>query len=143
MEASREGQFLELYHRYRYEHQLDFYRDRSKGFEQARRQAIVLGAILMVISALASALSSYNFAPSVRIVYLIIAAVSPVLYTALTAYTSLYAFEQQAKLYQDTVDALQKIHTFSPRIQQGLSEQAFAQQVHDYVSNVENIFLVE
>ena len=61
----------------------------------------------------------------------------------LTAYTSLYAFEQQAKLYQDTVYALLKVHSASPNTQQGLSEQVFAEQVHDYVDKVENIFLVE
>lgn len=143
MVVSRERKFLELYQKYRYEHQIDFYRSHTLEFEQAHRQAIVVGAILMIIAALASALSSYSFAPPLRLTYLIIAAISPVLYTALTAYSSLYAFEQQAKLYQDTVYALLKVHTLSPDIQQSLSEQAFAEQVHDYIDKVENILLVE
>ncbi len=143
MLPSRERKFLELYQKYRFEHQLGFYRNRTREFKQAHRQVIIVGAILMIIAALASALSSYSFPPPLRLAYLIIAAISPVLYTVLTAYNSLYAFEQQAKLYQDTVYALLKVHTLSPELQSGLSEQAFAEQVHDYIDKVENIFLVE
>lgn len=139
----REREFLSFYQHYRYNEQMGWYRGRVTEFKKAQTQARKGGIGLMVIVTLASGLASFSPGSLLRPISLIIAAICLILYTALAAYTALYAFEQQAKLYEDTTYTLAEAHTTSPDLQEGLSEEDFAEQLHEYVDKVENTYLVE
>jgi hypothetical protein len=141
--ASRERTFLEFYQQHRYKDQLEWYRSRISEFKAAQAQAKGLGVTFMIIAALGSFFASASFIGPFRLPCLIIAAIFPVLYTTLAAYNTLYGFDQQAKLYQDTAYRLAETHTISPDLQKGLSEQDFAARSHEYVNRIEDIFLVE
>ncbi len=135
-------QFLQLYQRYRYEEQFKFYTSRQKEFTRAENQAFAISIGLIFIAALAGALEGIPLS-WFRLVCLLTAAICPMLSATLTGYTALYAFEQQAKLYQDALYNLQKVRMHLPATQQGLSEADFAQQLHVYVQEVEKILQVE
>ncbi len=139
----RDGQqFLKLYQIYRYENQLNFYGSRRREFTKAQTQAITISIGLIFLAALAGALASIDI-PWLKLTCLLAAAICPLLATALAAYNALYAFEQQAKLYQDTINNLLPARAFAPDVKQGLSDAEFAEQLNKYVQEVENIFLVE
>ena len=136
-------EFLKLYQEYRYKHQFDFYTARQTEFAKAKMQAVILGVILMLLATIAGIIASYTALSWLKLTCLLIAAISPVLYTTLTAYSALYGFEQQAKLYRDTSYALLQTHTTSPDLRQGLTEEQYKKELDKYVHEVENIFLVE
>lgn len=140
---SREREFLELYQKYRYEDQYRFYKSHVVEFKKAGAQAKGAGIVLMLIATLASGLASFSSASPSRLIMLIIAAICLISYTALAAYTTLYAFDQQAKLYRDTTYALAEAHITSPDLQEELSEQDFSKGLHDYVEKVEGALLIE
>jgi len=142
MSQRDDRQFLELYHKHRYEHQLDFYKKRQGEFTKAQTQAIVISIGLMFLVFLAGAFESVDV-PWLKLTSLLAAAICPVFSTAFAAYSALYAFEQQAKLYQDTIINLQRARVLLPDVKQGQSEVPFGAQLDKYVQEVENIFLVE
>lgn len=135
-------QFLDLYRMHRYEHQHTFYRNASQQFERAQTQAIGLSIGLMFLSALAAGMASFTPASLqwLRLICLLLAAICPVLSTTLAAYSTLYGFEQQEKLYHDTLDALFEIRAREPDVRGGLSDTELDRQVDDYVQEVEEIF---
>lgn len=134
--------FLKLYQHYRYEHQLSFYVNRHREFTRAQTQALVFSTGLMLLVALAGALESIDII-WFRMTCLLVAAICPVLATALTGYTALYAFEQQAKIYRDTMHNLHKMRAKTPELQAGLNNADLAQQIGTYVSEVEKILQIE
>lgn len=142
MSQHDDQQFLELYRKHRYEDQLDFYKQRRREFTKAQTQAIFISIGLIFLVFIAGAFESVEVR-WLKLTCLLAAAICPVLSTAFAAYSALYAFEQQAKLYQDTVNNLQRARVLVPDIRQGLSEAEFAEQLNKYVDEVENIFLVE
>ena len=142
MNQRDDQQFLKLYQIYRYENQLGFYRSRRGEFTKAQTQAITISIGLIFLAALAGAIASIDI-PWLKLTCLLAAAICPLLSTALAAYNALYAFEQQAKLYQDTINNLLQARVFAPDVKQGLSDVEFAEQLNKYVPEVENIFLVE
>ncbi len=135
-------QFLRIYERYRYRDQLAFYRDRQKEFSRAQNQTLSLSIALIFLAALAGALEAIPLS-WLRLVCLLLAAICPILSTALTAYNTLYAFGRQAKLYQDAFYNLQKVRAQQLEDQQGLSDDEFSRQLHRYVQQVEKILQIE
>lgn len=142
MSQSNDRQFLELYQKHRYGDQIHFYQKRERAFTKAQRQMIFICTGLMFLTALAGALEAIDIS-WLKITFMFIAAISPVLYTTFTAYNTLYAFEQQAKLYRDTLTKLQFTQVLMPDITQGEDDIAVANQLNKYIEEVENIFLVE
>src|SRR5258708_3177911 len=140
-------EFFQLYKQHRYEHQHSWYTGRRKEFETARTQAIWISIVLMGLTALAGGLESINSFPAwLKLTCLLLAAVFPVLSTAIAAYNTLYGFEHQAKLYQDAINALAKAYnTYAPDpvVKPGLSEAEFTQLLGAYVGEVEKVFSVE
>lgn len=134
--------FLKLYQQYRYKNQLNFYISRQQEFTRAQTQALVLSTGLILLVALAGALEAIDVS-WFRLLCLLVAAICPVLSTALIGYTALYAFEQQAKIYQDAIHNLRKIRAQMPGLQTSLSKADLAQQVSVYVSEVERILQKE
>jgi SMODS and SLOG-associating 2TM effector domain 1 len=135
-------QFLKLYQSYRYEDQLNFYKSRQREFTSAQTQAITISIGLIFLAAIAGALESIDI-PWLRLSCLLAAAICPVLSTALAAYNALYAFEHQAKLYQDTAHNLLQARALIPDLKPGLNDTEYADQLRNFVHEVEDTFLAE
>lgn len=142
MNRLEDSQFLELYQSFRYEDQLKFYQSRQREFTGAQTQAITISIGLIFLAAIAGVFESTDV-PWLRILCLLAAAICPVLSTALAAYNALYAFEQQAKLYQDTAHNLLLARVLIPTLKPGLSDREYADQLKNFVQEVEGIFLAE
>ena len=135
-------EFFLLYQKHRFEHQIDFYTRRVKEFEQARTQAIWISIILLGLTFLTGSIGSFNNIPFwLKLSCQLAAAIFPVLSTVIAAYTSLYGFEQQAKLYHDGIDNLVDAKDdLEPTVLASLDEKHFAQRVNKYVEDVEKVF---
>lgn len=142
MNRLEDSQFLELYRRFRYEDQINFYKNRHREFSRAQAQAITISIVLIFLAAIAGALESIDV-PWLRITCLLAAAICPVLSTMLAAYNALYAFEQQAKLYQDTTHNLLQARVLIPPLKAELSDGEYDGQLKNFVKEVEGIFLSE
>ena len=140
MSQRDDEQFLVLYTAYRYEDQLKFYEVRHEEFEVANIQAVTISIVLIFLTALTAGVASSTNVAWLKLTCLLIAAISPILSSALAGYSALYGFEQQAKLYQDTINNLKKARVREPQLD--LSD-ASAQQVNEYIQEIENVLLVE
>lgn len=142
MNQRDDRQFLKLFQDYRYEDQLNFYRARRIEFTKAQTQAIIISIVLIFLAAIAGVLASVSGSWP-KVVFLLVAAIFPVLSTAIAGYSVLYAFEQQAKLYQDTLNNLLLARSLAPDVKPGLSDADFTAQLDKYVIEVEKIYLAE
>ena|ERR1700730_2690296 len=138
MSQRDDQQFLKLYQKYRYEDQLSYYLGRQGEFTHARTQAIFISIGLVFLAAIAGALGTVDIL-WLKLTCLLAAAICPVLATALAAYNALYAFEQQAKLYQDAINNLARARV----LVLNMGDPDFAAKVDNYVQEVEKIFLTE
>lgn len=143
MSQRDDEQFLALYRAYRYEDQLKFYKNRHKEFEVANIQAVTISIVLIFLTALTAGIASSTNIPELKLTCLLIAAISPILSSALAGYSALYGFEQQAKLYRDTLSNLEKIKIKAPVLQLDPSDANRAEQVDEYVHDVENVLQME
>lgn len=135
--------FLEIYQSYRYDHQYTFYESRHKKFNSAKNQSLLLNITLMFLAALFALWASATNILWLRTVLLLLAAILPVLSTAMAGYSALYAFEQQAKLYQDTLTNLHYARALNPNLKQGLDAAEFEGELSKYVEEVEKILQAE
>jgi hypothetical protein len=135
--------FLEIYEKYRYDDQFMFYEKRQKVFGSAKNQSILLNITLMFLASLAALWASATNIPWLRITLLLLAAILPVLSTAMAGYSALYAFEQQAKLYQDTLTNLHYVRALNPNVKPNLDAPEFELELHKYVEEVEKILEAE
>jgi len=142
MNQRDDRQFLKLFQDYRYEDQLNFYRARRIEFTKAQTQAIIISIVLIFLAAIAGVLASVSGSWP-KVAFLLVAAIFPVLSTAIAGYSVLYAFEQQAKLYQDTLNNLHLARSLAPDVKPGLSDTDFTAQLDKYVIEVEKIYLAE
>ena len=101
--SQRSGQLLSFYRECRIDDQVTFYAGRRTLYDRAIDQALSLSAILLGLTAAAAVLAGAKVGPVW--VWAILATVLPAASTALTSYSSLYAFEQQSKIYGDAVRA--------------------------------------
>lgn len=135
-------QFLQFYQRHRHRNQLDFYTRREEEFSHAQNEAIWLSIGLIFFAALAGAAASIS-GGVFQLVCLLLAATCPVLSSTLAGYNALYAFEQQAKIYRDARQNLEKVDVTLPVPQPDQDEVAFARQVERYVLDTESILDTE
>jgi SMODS and SLOG-associating 2TM effector domain 1 len=140
MSLRDDKQFLALYTAYRYEDQLRFYEVRHTEFKAANTQAVTISIVLIFLTTLTAGIASSTSIPWLKLTCLLIAAISPILSSALAGYSALYGFEQQAKLYQDTINNLKKARVREPLLDRS---DASAQQVNEYIQEIENVLLVE
>ncbi len=135
-------EFFSLYQEHRYENQIGFYTSRVEEFEQAHNQAIVISIILLILTALVGSVGAFTgIPPWSKLACQLAAALFPILSTAIAAYNSLYGFEQQAKLYQDSIDNLIEARdNLEPGLLASLDEGQFTQRVDTYVKDVEKVF---
>jgi SMODS and SLOG-associating 2TM effector domain 1 len=135
---NRHGQFLNLYQTYRHKDQAGFYQARCMEFERARRQAIITAGVLMLLTTMVSIFTATGlFWP--KWVWAALGVFLPALSTALTAYNSLFGFEQQLKLYQDASRALHRAEADSYGLRQAVDEVDYPKRIEAYVKQVEEI----
>ena len=128
--------FWELYYQRRYKDQVGFYESRKNEFQRAQSQATILTITLLTAASVVSLFGSadlLNFSTG----WAVLAVFFPVLATALSTYQSVYAFDRQAKLYQDASAVLNTVKM--PQTAEG--SQGISLQ--DYVEQIEYIFKME
>lgn len=137
---NRQEQFLSLYQTHRHKDQIGFYKARCAESEKARRQAIITAGVLMFLTAMVSILTVTDlFWP--KWVWAVLGVLFPALSTALTAYNSLFSFEQQSKLYQDAARSLHRAEAAAYGLQGGKTD--YQNRIEAYVNQVEEILRKE
>lgn len=139
---NRHEQFLNLYQTCRHKDQAGFYLARCAEFERARRQAIITAGVLMLLTAMVSALTTTDLFWE-KWVWAALSVLFPALSTALTAYNSLFAFEQQLKLYQDASRALGRAEADAYGLRQAAGEDDYPKRIEAYVRQIEEILRKE
>lgn len=102
--SQRASQLLGFYQECRIDDQAGFYNSRRTLFDRAIDQALSLSAFLLGLTAAAAVLAGAKVGPTW--VWAVLATVLPAASAALTSYGSLYAFEQQSKIYGDAARAV-------------------------------------
>ena|SRR5947209_850835 len=143
MSQRNDQQFFELYQSERFEDQLGFYKRTRKEFTKAQTEAIIGSIIMIFLAGIAGLVASSVSIAWLKLLFLLLAAIFPIFSTALAAYSALYSFEHQAKLYQDTITNLLRASALAPVSEDNLTESEFAHKLNDYVREVEKTFLKE
>lgn len=102
--SERAEQLHAFYREARISDQLTFYRQRWSLFNRAEGQAMALSAFLLGFATAAAALAGTNVGATW--LWTVLSTALPATVTAVTAYRTLYAFEQQSKIYGDAVQAV-------------------------------------
>jgi SMODS and SLOG-associating 2TM effector domain 1 len=138
--SQRTAQLVSFYQECRIVDQVRFYAGRRTLFDRAAAQALSLSAILLGFTAAAAALAGAHTGPVWA--WSLVATILPAASTALTSYSSLYAFEQQSKIYGDAVRAVyaaaRPVAKASPAAPRSAEEDAA-----DLVKRVEAVFRQE
>ena len=142
MNLGNDQQFLQLYQTYRFEDQFGWYKDHRHEFARAQAETIWISVSFMILTFIAGVLEVVDI-HWFKVTCMIIAAICPVLSTAFAAYSTLYGFEQQTKLYQDTVNNLMQARALMPDPQQIIDEADFTRQLSRYIQEVENTLQAE
>lgn len=137
--STREEQFLKCYQKDRFTDQRVWYLKRIAEFQAARNQAIILTSILIGCAGIASVLAAANVL-GWREWWVLLAVFFPASATAFAAYDRLYAFEQQAKLYQDAARALLRVQKLQPRWREGVTQEDYREMINLYVLETEAVF---
>ncbi len=103
--SQRDSDLLTFYQTRRIEDQLKFYSGRRRQFDRATGQALAISAVVFGFTSATSALAGADIAGVA--LWSVLATILPATAMALTAYSALYAFEQQSKIYGDAVRAVQ------------------------------------
>jgi hypothetical protein len=136
--TEHDQRFLALYRKHRFEDQRAFYDSRRREFEAARDQVLWLIAVFMVLTAAVAALASANVG-GLKSLWSVLAVAFPALSTALSAYNALYAFERQAKIYDDAANALLRARADSPDLKPPMDDAAFQEALRAHVEQIEQI----
>ena len=102
--SDRADELSRFYREHRIVDQLSFYTRRRTQFDRAAGQAMALSATLLGFATAAGALAGTAVGPTW--LWSVLAAVLPAAATAAGAYSTLYAFEHQSKIYADAVRAV-------------------------------------
>jgi SMODS and SLOG-associating 2TM effector domain 1 len=133
----RDEEFLDFYRECRIHDQLGFYSQRRRLLDDGAGQSMAVSAVLLGFATAAGALAGTTVGPTA--VWSVLATVLPAASTALAAYTTLYAFEQQSKIYGDAVRAARA----AARSSTGTDAAAADLDVADLVKRVEAVFRQE
>ena len=138
--SERAHELLAFYREHRVADQIGFYAGRRALFDRAAGQALALSAILLGFATAASALAGAEFGPTW--LWSVLATVLPATSTALTAYSALYAFEQQSKIYGDAARAARAAARPVPEPDPAAPQSA-DQEAAELVKRVEAVFRQE
>jgi SMODS and SLOG-associating 2TM effector domain 1 len=139
--SERADQLLLFYREHRIDDQLDFYTRRRNLFDRAAGQAVALSAILWGFASATSALAGTRVGPTW--LWSVLATVLPATSTALVAYSTLYAFEQQSKIYGDAVRAGHAASRLTPDPDAPADGRSPEEKIADMVKRVEAVFRQE
>ena len=131
--SSRAQQFVEVYRHARIEDQRKYYLRTANEFEAARRQLLLTSSLVFGASAAVGLIAGLDV-PG-KLVWAILAAVLPMITTALAAYEGLYGFARVSKLYMDAARNLRLVE--APTLSEPADEPA---AIAAYVAQVEEIF---
>jgi SMODS and SLOG-associating 2TM effector domain 1 len=140
--GNRHEQFLNFYQTYRHKDQVGFYQARCVEFERSRRQAIITAGVLMLLTTMVSIFATTDILLP-RWVWAALSVFFPALSTALTAYNSIFAFEQQLKLYKDASRGLHRAEAASYALRKSADEADCQKGIDAYVKQVEEILRKE
>jgi uncharacterized membrane protein YgcG len=134
--------FLQMYEQHRRKDQLDWYRDRSREFEKADRHAVDVSAGLMLLTTVVASLAAAGFAREAGLerLWALLGIVLPAVATAFAAYRTLFAFQQQAKVYRDAALSLQITRALAPDFTPDGSHVEGTLEPEKYVLEVEQVF---
>lgn len=131
--SRRARQFVDVYRASRVDDQREYYVRRSREFQAAHRQLLLVSSIVFGISGAVGLVAGLDV-PG-KLVWAVLAAVLPAITTALAAYEGLYAFERVSKLYGDAARNLRLSE--APELSDSADDPA---AVAAYVTQVEAIF---
>jgi hypothetical protein len=137
--SERNKQLLHFYREHRVENQTRFYAERRSLFDRAAGQALAVSAMLLGLASAASALSGTDI--GAIWIWTALATILPATATALAAYSSLYAFEQQSKVYGDAIRAVHAASRWDPPSE--ASGEGITDDVAELVKRVEAVFRQE
>ncbi|MFD2093559.1 SLATT domain-containing protein [Blastococcus deserti] len=102
--SERTEELRAFYGEHRIADQLRFYSSRRTLFDRATGQVMALAAVILGSATAAGALGGTDVGPTW--LWPVLATVLPAAAAAVTAYSTLYAFEQQSKIYADAIRAV-------------------------------------
>ena len=137
--SDRTEELRAFYAEHRIADQLRFYRDRRTLFDRDAGQALTLAAVLLGLATGAGALGGTEVGPAW--LWPVIATVLPAAAAAVTAYGTLYAFEQQSKVYGDAARAVRAARRHVPA--PGAPARSADQDAAEWVARVEAVFRQE
>ncbi len=137
--SDRVEELRRFYGEHRIEDQLRFYTDRRSLLDRATDQATALAAILGGAATVAAVLAGTGTGPTRW--WTVLATVLPAAVTAVTAYSTLYAFEQQSKVYGDAARAVRAARRHVPA--PGAPARSADQDAAEWVARVEAVFRQE
>jgi hypothetical protein len=135
--SDRVEELRRFYGEHRIEDQLRFYTDRRSLFDRATDQATALAAVLGGAATVVAVLAGTGTGSW----WTVLATVLPAAVTAVTAYSTLYAFEQQSKIYGDAARAVRAARRHVPA--PGAPARSAEQEAAEWVARVEAVFRQE
>lgn len=135
--SDRVEELRRFYGEHRIEDQLRFYTDRRSLFDRATDQATALAAVLGGAATVVAVLAGTGTGSW----WTVLATVLPAAVTAVTAYSTLYAFEQQSKIYGDAARAVRAARHHVPA--PGAPTRSAEQEAAEWVARVEAVFRQE
>jgi SMODS and SLOG-associating 2TM effector domain 1 len=135
--SDRVEELRRFYGEHRIEDQLRFYTDRRSLFDRATDQATALAAVLGGAATVVAVLAGTGTGSW----WTVLATVLPAAVTAVTAYSTLYAFEQQSKIYGDAARAVRAARHHVPA--PGAPARSAEQEAAEWVARVEAVFRQE
>lgn len=134
--SGRSSDLLRFYQQHRIDDQLTFYSTRKDLFDRAVGQGLALSAILLGFASAAGALAgtTLGWAKWWSATAVIVSAVS----TGLAGYISLYAFDQQSKIYGDAARAIRAASRPLPDLETLQAAQPAEESVAELVRRVES-----
>ena len=135
--SDRVEELRRFYGEHRIEDQLRFYTDRRSLFDRATDQATALAAVLGGAATVVAVLAGTGTGSW----WTVLATVLPAAVTAVTAYSTLYAFEQQSKIYGDAARAVRAARRHVPA--PGAPARSADQDAAEWVARVEAVFRQE
>jgi hypothetical protein len=139
--SQRERELLLFYRKHRIGDQLLFYRTRSELFDRATGQALALSAMLLGFASAAGALAGTNVGWTQG--WSALATILPAMSTALAAYSALYTFDHQSKIYSDAVRALNAASRPMPDLDIPEDERPPEANIAELVKRVESVLRQE
>jgi type IV secretory pathway VirB6-like protein len=139
--SERGKELLQFYRRRRIDDQLGFYTSRREQFELASGQALAVSAMLLGFASAASALAGTGLSSAP--VWSALATILPATSSALIAYASMYAFEQQSKIYGDAVRSVHAASRFPSQPDASDGAQPSDGEIAELVKRVEGVLQQE